>query len=464
MPLIAEQIYQAALRAVTPERVIIGNVRRQGGKIVIMDEAFDLSTYERIQIISVGKAAPGMAKALAEILDNDFSDGLVICPVGIEFDTEGMTCLRARHPVPDISSLKAAERALDIAKRAGSHDLVFFCLSGGASSLLSQPVPGISLDEKIEVTKSLLKSGATIRELNTVRKHISAIKGGRLAAAVFPATLINLIISDVVGDDPGIIGSGPTAPDTSTFKEAYDVLNVRKIWPVMPEGVREHILKGIKGEAEETVRPDNSVFKRVRTFIVGNNMLALKAAAGEATRLGFRTRIITDKQEGLARDEAASFMALIEKESRSVNPDERQVCLLAGGELTVEVKGDGLGGRNTEFILSILAGMIEKGAYVSLNRAITEKNERNDLGGLLAGDWLVASIGTDGIDGPTDAAGAWVDQETVEMVRRAGLNPWPYLENNDSYGFFRRTGNLIMTGPTGTNVMDLRLALFRSIF
>lgn len=449
----ARVILDAALGSVAPERVVAGAVGRSGGVLSIMGERLDLSRFRNVYLVSAGKAALGMARAMTGILGDALSAGLAVFPAGTGPAIDRLECIEAPHPIPGAAGVRAARAALRMAGKAGPDDLFFFCLSGGASALMALPAEGITLDEKCRVVGSLLKAGADIRELNTVRKHLSGIKGGRLASAVRPAALVNLIISDVVGDDPTVIGSGPTAPDGSTFEAALRILKGRGVWDAVPVSVLEHLAKGAAGEIEENPGPESEVFQRVRTFIAGNNSLALAAAAGEAERLGFRSRIITERQEGRARSEAAVFADLLERESRSIAEGAAPLCLLEGGELTVEVRGRGRGGRNTEFMLALLAEL----------DGTSPGGPEERSGPPVGVEWFAASLGTDGIDGPTDAAGAWIGPGTGGAARSLGLDPRAFLEENDSYSFFKRTDNLIMTGPTGTNVMDLRLALLRPV-
>ncbi len=440
----ARAVLKAGLDAVSPEMSIAGAVGRSGDVISVQGEPYDLGRFEQVYLVAAGKAAAGMGRAMAAILGESLSEGLLVVPGGGGPGPEGMRRMEAAHPLPDRSSVAAAEAVMGLARKAGARDLVFFCLSGGASSLLALPAEGLGLDEKRRVIEALLKAGADIGELNAVRKHISGIKGGRLAAAAHPARLVGLLMSDVVGNDPATIGSGPTAPDHSTYEDAMKVLTERGLSDAVPAAVMDRISRGMRGEIEEGPRPGDEVFSQVRNYIVADNMLALKAAAEEAERMGFRARILTGRQEGQARNEAAAFAVLVGREiGEAGKPGAIPLCLLASGELTVKVGGRGLGGRNTEFMLAMLTGM-------------------GDVGPAGAGaEWLAASLGTDGIDGPTDAAGAWIDAGTLDKARSLGLDPRAFLEDNDSYGFFRRTGNLIMTGPTGTNVMDLRLAVIR---
>ncbi|MBN2264920.1 MAG: DUF4147 domain-containing protein, partial [Candidatus Aminicenantes bacterium] len=339
-------------------------------------------------------------------------------------------------------SVEAARRVIEVAERAGEKDLLFVCISGGGSSLLTLPAESVALDKKRRLTEDLLRAGATINELNVVRKHLSGIKGGQLARAAYPATVVTLAISDVVGDDLGTIASGPTHWDASTFADARSILECYGLWDGASALVRARIEDGQAGRVPETLKEGDPVFGRVATLVVGDNMTALRAAKHEAEKRGFEAIFLSSSDSGEARRTAAGYAAFVTELACSASSLPRPLCLLAGGELTVTVKGRGRGGRNTEFVLA---------AIVDLDKA-----------GISGLDWLILSLGTDGIDGPTGAAGAWADPKTIRTARALGLNPADYLEDNDSYGFFKQTGNLIVTGPTGTNVMDLRLFLLRA--
>ncbi len=438
----AEAIWRAALEAVDPWRLIRESVARQGEILRIGDKTLDLGAAANVFIIAFGKAAAAMGEALSGVLDEKLTAGLVVVPWPAGGEASRLEYLEAAHPVPDARSVEAARRALEIASRAGENDLVFVCLSGGGSSLLALPPEGIALDKKRKLTEDLLRAGATIQEINVVRKHLSEIKGGQLARAAFPATVVTLAISDVVGDDLGTIASGPTHWDNSTFADARAVLERYGLWDGASAMVRARIEDGERGRVPETLKEGDPAFARVSSFVIGDNTTALRAAKHEAEKRGFEAIFLSSGDGGEARKTAAGYAAFLAELACSASSLPRPLCLLAGGELTVTVKGRGRGGRNMEFVLASLADL-----------------EKAGVEGL---DWLILSIGTDGIDGPTDAAGAWADPRTVRTARALGLNPGEYLDDNDSYGFFKQTGNLIVTGPTGTNVMDLRVFLLRA--
>ena len=438
----AEAIWRAALAAVDPWSLVRSTVERQGDTLRIKGREFNLASYERVSVIAFGKAAAAMGEALASVLDERLSAGLVVVPWPVRPEASRLEYLEAAHPIPDAKSIEAARRAMEIASKAGEKDLVFVCISGGGSSLLALPAEGITLDKKRRLTEDLLRAGATIQELNVVRKHLSGIKGGQLARAAFPATVVTLVISDVVGDDLGTIASGPTYWDDSTFAGARAILECYGLWDGTAATVRAHIEDGERGRVPETLKADDPVFARASAFIIGDNMTALRAAKHEAEKLGFEPIFLSSSAGGEARRTAGSYAAFLSELACSAANLPRPLCLLAGGELTVTVKGRGRGGRNTEFVLASIVEL-----------------EKADVSGL---DWLILSLGTDGIDGPTDAAGAWADARTIKTARALGLVPAEYLDDNDSYSFFKQTGNLIMTGPTGTNVMDLRVFLLRA--
>ena len=438
----AEGIWRAALAAVDPWGLVRESVVREGEVVRIKGREFDLASRDRVFIISFGKAASAMGEALAGILDERLTSGIAIVPGPVRREAARLEHLEASHPIPDSLSVEAGRRALEIASQAGEKDLLFVCISGGGSSLLTLPAEGISLDKKRRLTDDLLRAGATIQDLNVVRKHLSAIKGGRLAQAAFPATVVTLVISDVVGDDLGTIASGPTHWDASTFADARTVLERYGLWDSASALIQARIDEGERGLVEETLKEGDRVFERVHTFIIGNNMTALRAAKREGEKRGFEPIFLSSGDTGEARKTAAGYAAFLAELACSAASLPRPLCLLAGGELTVTVKGRGKGGRNTEFVLAALTEMVKA-----------------EVSGI---DWLVLSLGTDGIDGPTDAAGAWADERTIRTAGALGLDPVAYLDDNDSYYFFKQTGNLIVTGPTGTNVMDLRLFLLRA--
>ncbi len=388
-----------------------------------------------------------MAKSLARILGNRLTEGIVICSRGQRISSEKISCFPAGHPLPDERSVRAARRIVSLSQNAGPKDLVFVLISGGASAQVCLPLRPVSLTAKRWVTNALLRAGADIVELNTVRKHLSEVKGGRLAEAAYPAAVVNLVVSDVVGNDLESIASGPTHWDSTTYGDARHILKKYHLWAKAPASVRTVIKAGVSGRIPETLKKGDHAFRNVWTFVIGDNATALRAAAGRAKGLGFRPIILWAGDSGEARDAARRSVSAAAAVARSGKTRRMPLCLLAGGELTVTVKGKGRGGRNTEFTL---AALLEFMKSPPLHPAKTGRHAWN---------FLVASLGTDGRDGPTDAAGAWANSATALRAAKLGLSPAEYLERNDSYNFFKKAGGLIITGPTRTNVMDLRLIL-----
>ena len=440
----AEKILRAALEEVAPKNLIERSVVRDGSRLIIQGRALDLSWYKNVFLIAFGKAALPMSRSFIKIAGDFIRKGIVVCLPGQERALPGLLLLPAPHPLPDRRSRKAGDLILDLAQNAGDRDLLLLLLSGGGSAQVCSPVPEVTWEEKRRVTEELLRRGADITELNTVRKHLSAVKGGRLALAASPAAIVSLIISDVIGDDLESIASGPAHWDSSTYADAQHVLDIYDYWDEVPTPVRRVIVGGIEGKFPETMKRGNEVFKKVSSFVIGNNTLALKAAQRQAERLGFKTVILTSADRGEAREAAERYVALLASLSQSKSGPSRPLCLLSGGELTVRVKGKGKGGRNQEFVL---AALLE-----------AEKRFLKDSGARPV-NWLVTSFGTDGTDGGTDAAGAWATEDVFQRAVKLGLDGREYLEANDSYRFFQNVGGLIKTGRTGTNVMDIRIFL-----
>ena len=367
-------------------------------------------------------------------------------PPGAEWDEGG-------HPIPNAASVAAARRALAVAGEARTDDLLMVLLSGGASALMALPVELVALADKQETVRALLLRGATIDELNTVRKHLSAIKGGRLAAAT-NASIITLAISDVVGDDLSVIGSGPTVPDPSTFAAAMNVLDARGGRAVYPGSVVAWIERGIAGEVPETPKPDDSRLLRSNARIIGGRMTAVNGAAQAAMSRGYDVRVLDTPIVGEARDAARSFAADVRDALTTMT---RPACIIGAGETTVHVKGDGVGGRNQEFALALVEFIADLTRSAPHDGGAASAPREGEA--VSAPHVVAASIGTDGIDGPTDAAGAIVDVTTLDRAAARRLDAASFLNNNDSYHFFHALDDLIRTGPTGTNVGDLQVAL-----
>jgi len=447
LPDAARKIFGTAMREVRADRLIRESVRRQGPKLSIRGKVFDLDLYERVFLIAMGKAAPFMAESLARILGSRLTGGIAVCGPRQRVSADKITCLPAAHPLPDERSVRAARRIVALAQKAGPNDLVLVLISGGASAQVCLPRRPVALAGKRLVTDSLLRAGADIVELNTVRKHLSAVKGGRLAEAAYPAAVVNLVVSDVIGNDLESIASGPTYWDSTTYADARRILIKYRLWAEAPASVRTVIKAGLSGLIPETLRKGDRAFRNVSTFVIGDIGTALRAAAGRAKKLGFRPVILCADDSGEAREVAKKYASAAAGMAQPGKSRRVPLCLLAGGELTVTVKGKGRGGRNTEFVLSALLELMER-MPSSSTKAVP-----------LAWNFLVASLGTDGRDGPTDAAGAWASAATALRAAKRGLSAEEYLERNDSYNFFKKAGGLIITGPTRTNVMDLRLIL-----
>ena len=431
----AMQIFKAGLQAVDPVEAIKRHTRLGKDLLFIGDRQFSLNDYDRILVVGAGKAVAPMARAVEDLLGDRISDGVIVVKDEHGLPLKKIKVCEAGHPVPDKRGVKGTEEILSLVEKGGERDLIICLISGGGSALLIAPVQEISLADKQNATKLLLACGATIHEFNTVRKHLSRVKGGRLAQMAYPASVASLILSDVVGDDLDVIASGPTVPDSSTFQDAEQILKSYGIWEQLASSVRNHIEKGSSGQIADTPKSDDTVFQQCSQVMVGTNLQALEAAAKAAERLGYRPLILSSKVEGEAREVAKFYTAIAKEVQGSENPLKPPVCVLCGGETTVTLQGDGRGGRNQEFALAAAL------AIEGLDNIV------------------VLSGGTDGTDGPTDAAGAIADGTTLARARENGLDPKDFLQRNDSYSFFQKLDDLIMTGPTRTNVMDIYLLL-----
>ncbi len=437
----AKQIYSAALSAVSPEKLVRDSVSVKKSQLFISGKKFDLSQFRNIYAVALGKSAPQMAETVLEIFGGRVKEGVFLSQECEKKSLPPLVCMIASHPYPDSNSIRAAKKILSLAGKMKKDDLLIALISGGGSSHICLPPHEVSLEEKRNAVKGLLLAGADIRELNAVRKHISLIKGGRLAKAAFPASVISIMISDVIGNELETIASGPTYWDSSTYKTARDILNKYGLWRTSPESVRRVLERGIQGHEAESVKKGDPVLRRTHNFVIGDNETALRAAAKRASEMGFEVLILSSSEQGEARERAKDYMPLLLSMKEKAHKYSRPVCLLSGGELTVTVRGRGKGGRNQEFVLAFL-------------------NEAVRLG-IKEGDWIILSLGTDGIDGPTDAAGAWATSDTLNRANEFCLESDRFLANNDSYHFFKKTGGLLVTGPTGTNVMDIRILIVK---
>lgn len=425
----AYSIMSEAIAAVDPEACIYRSVEKSGNELSINGRSYDLSQYVNIYVIAFGKAAIPMSKAMEEILGDSLSSGIAITKKGFAVPLSRMKVFEASHPMPDDNSIAAGKMIHDLLETTDTNDLIFFLISGGGSALVTYPRKGISLMDMAKLTDSLMRAGATIDELNVVRKHLCSIKGGGLAKMAFPSESVSLILSDVVGDPLDVIASGPTVPDTSSFVDFHDI--IERYCIALSPAVAGVLDDGLEGVIEETPNSGASAFEKTSHYLVGNNSLALQEAEKKASELGYNTMVLTSSIVGEAKEVAKVFAAIAREERQRGTPLPLPACILAGGETTVTMKGKGLGGRCQEMALSFAI----------------EVAELNDV--------LLLAAGTDGNDGTTDCAGAFADGGTVQRGRNLQLDARMYLCNNNSFGFFKETGDLIKTGPTGTNVMDI---------
>ncbi len=432
----ARDIFGAALEAADPITATKRHLSVDGDRLQIGPQVYDLSRYDRLFIIGAGKASARMGLAAHDLLQERITGGAVIVKQGYAVPVGKLDILEAAHPVPDQAGVEATAKIIELLRQTGGEkDLVLCLISGGGSALLTCPVDGVSLKEKRETTEALLRCGAAIQEINALRKHLSKVKGGRLAALASPSTLAALILSDVIGDPLDAIASGPTAPDPSTFDDCLQIVERYALKHKIPPAALEFLARGVRGEVEETPKPGSAAFDRVHNQIVGNNQIALSAARRRAETLGYQAMVLSSSIEGEAKEVAADHAAIARRVMSDGKPVNPPACIISGGETTVRILGDGLGGRNQEFALA---------AAIDLDGC-----ERV----------VVLSGGTDGTDGPTDAAGGLVDGTTIQRARALGLDARDFLRRNDSYHFLHATGDLLVTGPTFTNVMDVRLVL-----
>ena len=428
-------IFRAGLRAADPVEAVRRHVRLDGEILNVAGRPYSLHEVDGIRVVGMGKASAAMAEPLVELLGGRIVGGSLNVKYGHKRPLEGIRVHEAGHPVPDEAGREGTEEIIRLLDDAGPRDLVFCLISGGGSALAPAPAPGLTLADKQGVTRRLLECGATIHEINAVRKHLSRVKGGRLAQAAHPATLVSLLLSDVVGDDPDTIASGPTVPDRSTYSDCISILDRYGIRDTIPHAVLQYLVAGDRGEIPETPKAGAEAFRRTQTVVVGSNLLALEAAREEAVRLSYHPWILSSSVQGETREVAKAHAVMAKEILGTRNPVAPPACVISGGETTVTLKGHGIGGRNQEFAL---AAALE---IQGLEQVV------------------ILSAGTDGTDGPTDAAGAIADGTTVMRAISLGMDPQAYLDRNDSYPFFQALDDLLMTGPTLTNVMDLRLVM-----
>ncbi len=426
-----EDIFKAGVKAVDPERAVQKYVRRQGNQLFVGDCSYILDSYKRIFLIGAGKGTAPMAKAVEDILGPYLNNGWIVVKYGHGLPLKKTDIMEAGHPIPDKAGLEATEELLKQAQECTEEDLIICAFSGGGSALLPAPFPPLTLDQKQETTHLLLECGATINEINSIRKHLSRSKGGWLAKEAYPATVVSLLLSDVIGDRLDVIASGPTVPDESTYSDCIKIIDRYELSDRLPKSVADYFKKGTAGSLPETPKAGNPVFSKVQNLIVGNNRESLLAARERAISLGYNTIILSSQIEGEAREVAQVFAAIGKEISQANLPISPPACIIAGGETTVTIQGRGKGGRSQELALAC-AIAIDGWKGISL-----------------------LSAGTDGTDGPTDAAGAIVNGTTCKRARQTNLYPRGFLLANDSYTFFESLGDLLKTGPTRTNVMDI---------
>ncbi len=436
-----ENIYRDAVREVDPAGLIQSRVKKDGRTLLIHGQdtkiSEDLSCYKQVIVLGIGKASARMASAMESILEGELSKGFVITKYGHGRKLRKIQVMEAGHPVPDENSLEGARILSQMAGAADVHTLIINLISGGGSSLLSLPADGISLEDKRQTTRVLLASGADIDEMNCIRKHISKVKGGGLAKIASPARLINLILSDVIGDRIDTIASGITAPDHTTFQDALSIVRKYALEDKLPQAVRDHLVQGAQGNIPETPKAGNPVFSNTVNIILGNNTLAVSAARKTAERLGYDARILSTTLAGEASEAGSYFAQLAKVIDSGKSGIAKPAAIIAGGETTVTIRGKGKGGRNQELALAYA---------IELHRIYPGSS-----------NIFFLSAGTDGSDGPTDAAGAFVTPALMEKMKAISAQAAACLTENDSYHFFRDTGDLFKTGPTYTNVCDIQI-------
>ena len=428
------RILNAALDAVDPDKIVRRSVHAQGDQVTIAGTAYKLSPSARVVVLAVGKASLAMARGLAGRLKNRIAGGIVVTKMLLEGSKNyygPLEIYQGNHPVPGKGSLEAGSAAVRALGGLAPDDLVICLISGGGSALLALPVPGVSLEDLAELTRLLLACGASIHEINTLRKHLDQVKGGRLAQLASPAKVVTLVLSDVVGNSLETIASGPTVPDPTRFSDALEVIHRYRLETKVPASILSALKAGAAGTIPETLKPGELGSRGSAAHLVGSNLIAARAAVLQAKREGFHACLLTTHLEGEAR-QVGIFLAAVAKEiAASGHPIRTPACVVAGGETTVTLVGNGKGGRNQEVAL---------GAVRALDG--------------LPGAVLV-TLATDGEDGPTGAAGAVITGDTCQQGAALGMKPEEYLQRNDSYEYFSRTGGLLFTGSTGTNVNDL---------
>jgi len=442
-------IYHAALKRVDPYAMVKSRVSLDNSNLNIRLDSQKMQLFlgnvKDIYVLGAGKATAPMARAVEEILGQKLSGGLISVKKGHTDQLNKIEIIEAGHPVPDGNSALAAHQIIDLAAKGDETTLFINLISGGGSALLACPEKYrgacISLGDKQKTTELLLACGAGINEINSVRKQLSGIKGGKLARHIYPARSVNLILSDVVGDDLGTIASGPTAPDVTTVTQALGILKKYKLLSRLPVSVTKILESGARHQAGKDEVSEDKIFSKAHNILLGNNLSALNAARQKAECLGYNTLVLSSRLTGEAREIARVFSGMAGDIALGSLPLQRPACVLAGGETTVTIRGNGKGGRNQEMVLSFLQAL--------------------DTGPAGIENIFFLSGATDGNDGPTDAAGAFASRAVLEAGKKAGMDISEYLGRNDSYTYFDATGHLFKPGPTNTNVCDLQILLVK---
>ena len=431
----ALQIFRAALQAADPGRAVRRALAMENGQLSILGQPYPLKTGARLLVLGAGKATPAMAVAAEEVLGECISAGAINTKYDHALPLARITTTECGHPLPDQAGVAGTDQMLALLEGLGPDDLVLCLFSGGGSALMPAPAAGLTLADKQVTTQALLACGASIEEINTFRKHLSKIKGGQLARQASPARVVSLLISDVIGDRLDTIASGPTHPDATTFAQCLALVERYQLAAKLPAAVCRHLEAGAAGKRPETPKAGDPCFARTRTEVVGSNVLAIEAAEAEARSLGYQTLVLSSRIAGETREVAGVHAAIAQEVCATGRPLAPPACIISGGETTVTLRGKGKGGRNQEFALAA-ALQLDGWERVTCLRG-----------------------GTDGTEGSTDAAGALADGSTVQRARQLGFSAMACLQENDAYPFFAALDDLLITGPTGTNVMDLRLLL-----
>lgn len=430
----AARVMKAALDAVDPRAAVVANFRVQNSTLNFDKHIYDLNSFERIFLVGAGKAGQPMTDAVHDVLGTRLDRGKVIVKEGYltaQEPSDQIEIIEAGHPIPDQRGVDGAQKIIKLLRDSTQNDLVICVFSGGGSALMVSPVPGVRLDDLQKLTQELLASGATVNEINTLRKHLDQVKGGQIARYASPSKVLSLILSDVVGDPLDVIASGPTVPDPTTFSDSLSILDRHQIRSKTPESIVNHLILGQNGELEETPKPGESIFDSVINTVIGSNRTAAQAAIKQAQKEGFNALLLTNYFQGEAHQTGQFLGAILRQLATHNQPIPRPACIIVGGETTVTLRGDGHGGRNQEIALG----------------AVKEISGLEDIS--------LMTLATDGGDGITDAAGAVVTGESLDDALSLGLDPEAYLVKNDSYNFFNPLEDLIKTGPTLTNVNDL---------